>query len=233
MAGGGAVGVEVAGEIASRYKDKQVTLLSGGACLLPKLQNTKVAPRAEHQLKALGVQTLHGVRITASKAANSATSLVLSDGSTKTVDLYIDATGGTPNTSFLPSPWLDASKRVATDDSTMRTTKAPDGVYAIGDVASYSNGGIPDATWAIPALGYSIWYDICNAADNDGSMKQRSPALKEATYKRIKKDMNIVPIGPSGGVGSVFGWAVPSFFVWLLKSRTFMIEKAPQVALGY
>jgi hypothetical protein len=44
--------------------------------------------------------------------------------------------------------------------------------------------------------------------------------------------MGLVPIGPKGGVGVLFGWRVPSWFVWLVKARGFMMEKAPDVANG-
>ncbi|KAL3263499.1 hypothetical protein ABHI18_001700 [Aspergillus niger] len=233
IAGGGPTGVETAGEIASQHKDKEVILLSGGTRLLPRLRNKKIAPRAEQQLAALNVRTLHGVRVTSSTMSADKVSLVLSDGTTRTVDLYIDTTGSTPNTSFLPPSWLDGSKHVAVDGATLRATNTPDGVYAIGDVASYSNGGIPDAVWSVPALGYSIWSDLRVAATRDGSMKGAAPLLKEKKYKQIEEDMSIVPIGPSGGVGALFGWAVPSWFVWLLKSRTFMMDSAPKVATGY
>ncbi|KAJ5621166.1 FAD/NAD(P)-binding domain-containing protein [Penicillium lagena] len=233
IAGGGPVGVETAGEIASQHEDKEVILLSGGARLLPRLQNEKMATRAEQQLAALNVQTLHGIRVKCSTVAANKMSLVLSDGTTRSVDLYIDATGGIPNTGFLPPSWLDGSKHVIVNGTTLRATNAPEGVYAIGDVASYSKGGIPDAVWPVPALGYSIWSDLHVATIMDGSVKADAPQLKEAKYKQIQTDMSIVPIGPSGGVGALFGWAVPSWLVWLLKSRTFMVENAPNVATGY
>lgn len=144
------------------------------------------------------------------------------------MDIYIDATGGVPNTNFLPSTWLDNGKRIATDASTLRTTKAPPGIYAIGDVASYSKGGVPDASWAVPALGYSIWYDLHAAAAGSG----RKGELKEKKYKQIQADMQFVPVGPKGGVGIIFGWMMPSWLVWLAKSRTFMLDKAPGLASG-
>ena len=232
VAGGGPAGVETAGELASRYKNKTVTLVSGGSRLLPRLQNTNVAAKAEKQLQALGVKVLHGVRVTSSEGSEKST-LAFTDGSTRTVDLYIDATGGTPNTGFLPVSWLDGSKRVITDETTLRATNAIEGVYAVGDVASFSNAGIPDAVWPIGALGYSIWSDLHKSAAQSGTVKSDAPGLKEKKYKQVKKDMSIVPIGPSGGVGSVFGWGVPSWLVWLVKSRTFMLDNAPKIAAGY
>ena len=90
------------------------------------------------------------------------------------------------------------------------------------------------------ALGYSIWHDIqtdiISGANKGEKISSGSPAnlsaLKEKKYKQVQSDMMMVPIGPKGGVGVIFGWRVPSWLVWLIKSRTFFIEKAPQLADG-
>lgn len=59
-----------------------------------------------------------------------------------------------------------------------------------------------------------------------------SAILKEKKYKQFEADMQFVPVGPKGGVGVVFGSKVPSFFVWLAKSRSFLLEKAPRTGEG-
>ena len=163
VAGGGPTGIEVAAEIASFYPGIDVTLLSGASRLLTRLKNTSLAPRAEKKLAALNIKTVHNLRVAAVNKTEDDTksTLEFSDGSTRVVDIYLNATGGKPNSEFLPPSWLDiATNQVVTDGETLRATKAPAGVYAIGDVASYSNGGVLDATWPVSALAYSIWYDI-------------------------------------------------------------------------
>jgi len=223
IAGGGAVGVETTGEIAYKYKGqgKSITLLSGSTGLLTYLQHIGVTKGAESQVRALGVSTVHNVRVASTTVLSGGkTEVVLSDGTKRTVDLYIDATGGTPNTSFLPSSWLDSRKRVLSDMATLRAPKS--NVYALGDVASFSKGNVPDSVWAVPALGYSIYADLSGGGKG----------LKEKKYKQIQASMGLVPIGPKGGVGVLFGWRVPGWFVWLLKGRTFMMEHAEGVASG-
>lgn len=42
----------------------------------------------------------------------------------------------------------------------------------------------------------------------------------------------LVPIGPKGGVGAVFGWRVPSLMIRLVKARTYMVDYAPQKLAG-
>lgn len=226
IAGGGAVGVETAGEIAYNYGGKDVTILSGGTRLLPRLKHTGIAKSAEKQLQSLNVKIVHSIKVASStKLPDGKSSLKLSDGSTKIVDIFIDATGGKPNTGFLPASWLDGSKRVATDVSTLRATKAPAGVYSLGDVASFSKNNIMDAEWSVPALCYSIWSDL-------GGNSTKGNALKEKKYKQMEADMQIVPIGPNGGVGVLFGWQIPSFLVKALKSKTYFLEKAAGKATG-
>jgi NADH dehydrogenase FAD-containing subunit len=236
IAGGGPTGIETAGEIAYFHNPKNITLLSGGTCLLPRLKNTAVGKAAEGQLTSLKVKTVHNLKVTSSTKLEDGRFLVkLSDNSTKTVDIYLDATSGTPNTNFLPASWLDDSKRVVTDTNTLRATRAPVGIYSIGDAASYSKASVLDATLPVPAVCYSIWSDIQAVAIGVGDLKKspvRSAILKEKKYKQFESDMQFVPVGPKGGAGVMFGVKVASIVVWLLKSRTFFMEKAPGLATG-
>lgn len=227
IAGGGPAGVETAGEIAHEYKLAKTTILSGGNRLLPRLNNKGVSAQAEDHLKALNVTTIHEVRVSSvAQLPDGKTALEFNDGTKKTVDIYIDATGATPNTSFLPANWLSNSKRVAVDPTTLRATAAPAGVYSVGDVASYSLGGILDAKDSIQPLGYSIWSDLRDTAPSGVKVMQ------EKKYNQVTKDMQLVPIGPHGGVGSVYDWRVPNAMVWMMKSRKFFAERAPLVAAG-
>jgi NADH dehydrogenase FAD-containing subunit len=229
IAGGGAVGVEIAGEIAHYFKVSSITLLSGSTRLLPRLQNSKVGETAQKILSAKGVTVIHKAKVLSSTAQPSGTTLVsLSDGNSKEVDVYVDATGGKPNTGFLPKSWLNESGYVVTEPTTLRAMKAGAGVYSVGDVASYSKQGLLDVLQAVPAIGYSIWFDL-HSKYGDGASTR---ALKEKKYKQITSDMQFVPIGPDGGTGAVFGMKVPSWMVKMVKSKTFFVEKAPGLATG-
>ncbi|KAI4131124.1 MAG: hypothetical protein LQ347_003108 [Umbilicaria vellea] len=263
IAGGGAAGVETAGEIGSCYPDARKTILSGATRLLPALRPA-IGKAAEQHLQTFGFEVIHNVKVTSS-TPNSAeayqpTKLHFSDGTTRDVDAYLDATGGSPNTDFLPKSWLTERGHVITDGKTLRATAAPKGIYAIGDVASYTRGSVFDVNDAVAPLcssilvdqtagpdgrssngdvqassgvdaqnrmraGYSSWWPgfASKAQDRDGPQRY---------YKQNTSEMQVVPIGPKGGVGVVFGWQVPSWFVWLIKSRTFMVEKAPDVVTG-
>jgi NADH dehydrogenase FAD-containing subunit len=221
ISGGGAVGVETAGEVGSFYK-KEITLLSGTTRLLPRLTPGN-STGAEWKLKELGVKTLHNLRVKSStKNADGTTTLKFSDGSSRPVDVYIDATGPKPNTSFLPASWIDSNGRVIVNNLTLRAPVA--GVYAVGDVATHCDGGILSTGAGIPPLCTSIGIDIAKAAGKESPFKQKTYSGMEGTQ--------LVPTGPSGGVGQLFGWWLPSFLVWLAKSRTFFLSMAKGAVEG-
>jgi len=119
------------GEIAYAYPKLSTTMLSGSTRLLTRLRPA-VGIAAESQLSKLGVPTKHDLRVVSTHQEADKTIVTLSDNSTTTVDVYIDATGPVPNSSWLPPSWLTPSHRVQTDLQTLRTPTS--GVYAIGDV---------------------------------------------------------------------------------------------------
>jgi len=222
ISGGGAVGVETAGEIASRYPRKNITLLSGTTRLLIRLTAWNSAT-AESKLNRLGVTTLHNLRVrTATKNEDGTTTLSFSDGSTSPVDVFIDATGPRPNTTFLPSSWVDPRGHVIVEPLTLRG-KTP-GVYGIGDAANYCDGGIISTANGIAPVCTSIGIDIAEAAGNDSLFVQKF-------YKGIG-ETQFVPTGPSGGVGQIRGWWIPSWAVWLIKSRSFFLKMAKPAVEG-
>lgn len=44
--------------------------------------------------------------------------------------------------------------------------------------------------------------------------------------------MQFVPVGPAGGVGSLYGYSVPSFMVKMMKSKDFFIGNAIKTVNG-
>lgn len=209
------------GELAAEYPGKQITIHSGQERLLHRLV-PKIGAAAESYLKNMGVTTVHNARVAKAEPRGKQTVVNFSDGSSMTVDVYIDATGGTRNASWIPESWLTSDPkdpRVLVDGKTLRSSHS--GVYAIGDIASYSQCAVLDVNFAVAPLGSSILEDL-------------SPAPKPAQkpFKQITAQTQLVPIGPKGGVGILFGWRIPSFLVWLIKGRTYFIEKSPGTVKG-
>lgn len=101
----------------------------------------------EQMVGQLEVTVTHEARVTSAvqqEQRQASWDVVLSDQSTRTVDVYIDATGSTPNTAFLPSAWLDPRGYVKADPSSLRVVDIV-GVYALGSVTSFTNGSYFDA----------------------------------------------------------------------------------------
>ncbi|KAL8825345.1 MAG: hypothetical protein Q9170_007831 [Blastenia crenularia] len=221
IAGGGPAGTETSGELATLFPQADITLLSGADRLLTRLRPA-IGAAAESKLSLLGVRTTHNVRVNSTSSTGSQTTIQLSDGTSRTVDIYITATGIRPNSAFLPRNWLTEKGYVITRDNT--SLRGPvDGVYALGDVAGYSLGGFLDIIEAVRPLCSTIFVDL--AGPNAGKHKAQA-------FKQTVTETQIVPIGPKGGVGAAYGWRVPNFVVWMFKSRDYMIGVSPEVVSG-
>ncbi|TVY57076.1 Oxidoreductase ptaL [Lachnellula suecica] len=242
IAGGGAVGLETAGEIATTYPNAKVTLLSGGTSLLPRI-SPAVGARAESYVKSNSVAELvHNLRVVSSDTSKSPNTVTLSDGSTREVDLCIDATGGKANSQFLQADWLDETGRVLTRDAYFRVkgngSDDVEGVYVVGDIVAGSNNTAIEVDAMVPTAASAFAVDFARKVIGVSAEPAKSgllaslfgmfagkkagpPSLVE--YKPMK-DTILVPIGPGGGVGQLMGWKVPSFFVGKLKGQKFLME---------
>ncbi|ESZ91283.1 hypothetical protein SBOR_8317 [Sclerotinia borealis F-4128] len=246
IAGGGAVGVETAGEIASNYPHCQVTLLSGASRVLSKVKQATSVRAQDYLENIMHVKVINNVRVESTNPAHPATSpttLKLSDGSSREVDIYIDATGGTPNSEFLSKSWLDETGRVITHDAYFRVkgngSDNVKGVYVLGDIVAGSTNSALELDPMVTTLCSSLAVDI---AGDLGIKKPEEPApgyLNSAwniifggsgsgypvqqEFKPMKETI-FVPIGSGGGVGQVFGWRIPSLLVKIGKAKSFLIE---------
>lgn len=221
IAGGGAVGVESAGEIATRYPHAKVKLLSGSFRLLPRCLE-RAGKIAQAKLGRLGIDVVHGVKVVESiqnqrrsGSVMGTTNVRLSNLTEEEYDVYLDATGGKPSTGFLPTSWLDESGYVSVDCKTLqvRNTKR---VYSIGDCASHSDGTMFAAMRAVAPCCMALGRDI---AESYG-LEFQQPSLQP---NRLPRNTMFVPVGPTGGVGQVLGKRLPSPAIWLIKARDYQV----------
>ncbi|KAF7187436.1 Oxidoreductase phnG [Pseudocercospora fuligena] len=230
IAGGGPAAVETAGELgellngtagwfSSRPSNPKakITLYTNSSKLLPILRES-VAKQAEGYLNRVGVDVVYNTKVSsAKKEPNGKTKVQLHDGEEVVADIYIPAMGVQPMNQYIPKALLDASGYVKTNEKTLRVDQAGALVYAIGDIGSYSSNSIVDIYDSVPVLGTNIERDL-----RAGNGK---PAGPDREFKG-KPTTQLVPVGRGKGVGEVFGWKVPSFFVWLIKGRDFMSGRA-------
>ena len=224
VVGAGPAGVETAGELGELHgkktsSPKDITILSGRDRLLPDLRPS-IGQRAQEILDGMGVKAEHNLRMESFKQnPDGKNEISLSDGSIRIVDLLLVATGRTPASSFLPAHLLDTHGRVKVDEY-LRIPSVKS-IYALGDVCSASEkpGGILHLETAAPVTVGNV---IAELGGKEGKPHK----------SMTQKEMQLVPVGPGGGVGAIFGWWVPSFMVKQIKSKTFFFPKAMQTVQG-
>ncbi|USP81064.1 hypothetical protein yc1106_08338 [Curvularia clavata] len=242
IGGGGPVGVEAAGEIAEILNGRpgfmasgpknpkaQIKLFCADRQLLPLLRPA-IGKTAEQFLKRLGCNVTYDVRVIGSakmsEEEGGKTRVDLSNGEILEADIYIDATGSRPNTGFLPKEWLDNRNRVACNPKTLRVEHESAGprVYVVGDVGSYTRGGVMDMYDAIPVAMTNLKNDLLAHLTGE-------PHKGDRHYTANLKEQQICPIGTQKGVGAFNGFKVPSQMVWMIKGRDYLISQLAQATL--
>lgn len=243
ISGGGPSSIETAGELGEYLNGRRGTLRSGqyhsrvsitvitsGSKVLPALRQG-IAEKAEKLLADVGVTVIKNARVETVIPAQagrdvdllaSKATVVLEDGETINADLYIPATGTTPNTGFVSDKsLLAADGRVDTNPSTLRVDRAgPNAkIYAIGDASSYARPAIHNILAAVPVLCASMKHDLLLEA---GHPKDPSKADGQI-FKEDTRETQLVPIGKGKGVGAAMGFQLPSFLVWLIKGRDYWL----------
>ncbi|ORX92934.1 hypothetical protein BCR34DRAFT_608690 [Clohesyomyces aquaticus] len=235
IAGGGPVGVETAGEIVVQYPEIKITLVAGGD-VLDKLK-PGAGVKAKKFLDDAGVEVLTNVRVMGSTASELVAKIELSDSSSKTVDLFIDARGMSKiNSEFLPKNWLDESGRVTAKDAYFRVKgdgkDNVSGIYVLGDIVSGSTNTALELDAMVPVAASSFAVDIAaelgeTTVSSGGSLSWipgfGSNALAQKEFKPMQ-DTVVISFGPSGGVGLAMGFSMPSFLVKKAKAERFLVE---------
>lgn len=141
--GGGAVGVEFAGEIASAFPDKTITLSHSGDVLLSGMK-PKAQQKALEQLTAKGVIVKFNRRYALEKGQNEEadTNLYRCSKSQESIkaDKVYTCVGMVPNTEFLQAEMantLDAKGLIQVDE--FMHVKGYENLYALGDCAALDN----------------------------------------------------------------------------------------------
>ncbi len=237
IGGGGPTGVEIAGELGEYLNGRAwfftskianpkvaITIVTADSKILPLLR-PGIAKKAESYLAKVGVTVIKNSRIKTVEPTTAGTdsvaskaTIILEDGKTLATDLYIPAIGVKPNTGFIKSELLIPDGRVDTNASTFRVEKAGSLMYAVGDAASVARPAVHNILASIPILCANIKRDLLLAAGEDESSVGDDRVFKEDT-----REMQLVPIGRSKGVGAAMGYQLPSLTVWLIKGRDYWL----------
>ncbi|RKF77604.1 Oxidoreductase ptaL [Golovinomyces cichoracearum] len=204
LGGGGPTGVETAGELGYEYgKDKEISIITSSSKLLldgtPAMSST-----ADAELRKLHVKIIYNTKITdARTTTNGQTELTLSDGSTKTVDLYLPTVGSIANTDFVPEKYLNENKHIMVDDF-FRVKGAPE-VWAAGDVTDLEPSQYVYAEKQVPVLVNNLSMVIDG---KEPTAYKPGPAILGVTLGRCKATGRLGPI------------RLPSIVLWYAKGRT-------------
>ncbi|KAF4468015.1 Apoptosis-inducing factor 2 [Fusarium albosuccineum] len=213
VAGAGATGVEVAGELAARYgRSKEITLvISGSQPLEGALDSVRASVNKD--LKSLGVNLIYQARVAEVKenAGTRKTDVTLSNGRTLTADLYLPLHGVKVNTSFLPTEFLDSSGSIKLDEK-MRVT-GTENIWGIGDVGNIDPKQLTITDNQIIHL----------AAALDATLTEQK-TIK--SYEPANKTMIFVSLGKKHATGQIGNWKLFSFLVSYVKGRKLMIDTA-------
>lgn len=199
--GGGPVGVELAGEIASQYPDKSTTLIHSSGRILDFLK-PKASSLAEGQLKSLGVKIILNEKI---DFLNERQYKSIASSKIYEADIFYNCIGSRVNTDFMSKKYGDSlNDRGFLIVDNFFKVKDTDDIYAIGDCNTINE----------PKLGY--------LADKQGSLLAKNiirlAENKSPIEYTTNKTMALVPIGRRKGVVQLpFGVFTNSF---IIKSKT-------------
>lgn len=220
IVGAGAVGVELAGEIASALKGKSVTLVSSAKTLFPEFPAALGASLAA-QLKAMGVTVKTGVTADGVQADRPGSGpLRLSSGETLQADLVIPAIGARPQAGLLaghPQARFDRLGRCLVD-GWMRPAGLKT-VFAIGDMAA--NG---DMMTIVASSRQAPWLAKTLGALAAGKRIEDLP-----TYTPWPAPPILVPLGAKRGASVLpvtkAGWTVGPFLTSAIKGKSLFIHR--------
>ncbi|QTD54723.1 NAD(P)/FAD-dependent oxidoreductase [Parasphingorhabdus cellanae] len=220
IVGAGAVGSELAGELAFARPEKQITLVSADDNLFPGYP-AKLGRSMQRQLGELGVKVRLGERIKKLKRTDEPfvppkNTIKLSDGFPIDADLVIPVIGAKPETGLLQSLQgviFDDDGR-AKVDGWLRPTANPD-LFIVGDIASTGD------TMTIVGLTRQVgWLKKALKAHIGGKQIE-----DVRPYKPWPKPLILLPLGPDKGASVLpFGVTGP-FLTSAIKGKKLFIPR--------
>jgi len=215
IVGGGPVGIEMAGEILDRYKDKKITLVHSREQFLDL--GDKFSNNTKAMLEAAGVELRLGRKVQNLKDLTpnvvKTQSVVLDNGDSLEADLVIPCIGFTPQNELLnkvfSSEFFDEHKRIKVDPY-LEVCKLND-VFAIGDCCDTDE------------------HKMAAHANNHGALVADNiirsiTGQAKKPYKQAFVGM-VVTFGEKTGVGVFNGWHLPAFVCSKLKGRDLFVGK--------
>ncbi|MEM7283928.1 MAG: FAD-dependent oxidoreductase [Pseudomonadota bacterium] len=214
--GAGAVGTELAGEIAHSLPDKTVTLVSSDNALFPG-KSRKLGRSLKTKLEAMGVNIMMGQRADSlpGRGAPEGGSVTLSGGQVVTADLIIPAVGSRPLT-FLAAglPGAEISKGRVIVDRWLRPSTLPN-VFVAGDIAQSG-----DNMTIVATVRQKPWLEKTLT-----SLAGGKPIDDIKPYKPWGKAPIILPLGPKKGSAFLVAFTAGNWVTRRLKGKDMFLTR--------
>jgi len=215
VVGGGAVGIEMAGELKAFYPDKKIMLLDSHHELLSNQNVPKLREPVKQALLKHGVELFLGQRLKERFTSHQfgTKSLVTEAGLTIESDAQLVCVGMKPNIDLMKDPeCLDGGRSIKVTATMQVDHPSADyeHVFVLGDASNHPTPKL--AYWAMDQgkhLGMSIAKNILNGKD----IKPYAAPSAEALF---------LPLGPGGGVGQLpmfSGILIGNFLTRVFKSK--------------
>jgi len=222
LVGGGAVGVEYAGEIKDEWPDKEVTIVHGDSTLLNSAYPTGFRKGLEKSIRARGVKIVLDDFVDEIPASGPA-SIKTRKGEVIHADLVVPTRGPRPNTAFvaksLGADALDARSQIKVNP-TLQLAKHPD-IFALGD-----------------AINVVEQKQVMKASAHAGIVAGNIIAyLSGKPLKPYKGSLEMIVVtnGKNGGkayIGMLWGITLGDWFARMVKSKTLLVSMT-RGAMGY
>jgi NADH dehydrogenase FAD-containing subunit len=225
--GGGPVGIELAGEIKSRYPEKGVALVHSHSSLVGGWFRPELGAKLLEKLEQKGVKVIFEEAVMPEDEDDPETTFLTDKGTTIEASLLrphplsgvmgFVCFGVKPNTAFLAGGpvTLDGAGRVRVDR--YLRAEGHDDVFAIGDITDVEE----------PKTAYLAQKHAEVVAKNIGATEGgRKGSLKP--YRPNQNPPMVVPVGPDDGVTQfpvAGGLVVGRRTTKLLKGRDLMVER--------
>lgn len=196
--GGGIVGVELAGEIATHYPQKHLMMVHSREFLCPR-GNKKVIDHIHRSLKRKGVRIILGERVKVTEGKHFTTN----KGTKITADYAFLALGINPNSQFLKGfAKLDEKGFVKVEDTLLM--KGSNNVFVAGDVAAIQE----------EKLAQNAEKHATIVVENIRRLTRKQALKKYVTAPRV----TIISLGKYDGVLSYKNWSTTGLLPGLMKS---------------
>ncbi|KAK4178182.1 putative NADH dehydrogenase [Triangularia setosa] len=224
VAGAGATGVEVAGELGYEYgKTKRITLLASGQHVLPGEQES-FSSATENELKKLNITIQKGARVREVARAldekEERYTVQLENGQNLECNLYLPTQGMVPNSDYINAKHLDSKTKTVLVDEFLHVTGVPGNtVWAVGDIVSKPRAGFMITQKQASSVAKNVELTLLQ---NKEPVPAKGPPV----------DILACAVGRGRGVGRMGPIRLPSFGVWLAKGRTLGMQFVDQYISG-